>query len=163
MSLSQLAAVADLLAAAGVIGSLLFLAFQMREANRENGLNNWRQLLENLTRYKAVTNDPYMADLVVRGNADYNALREAEKLSFGLYIEQGIHIIGNFEKHTGTVPRQLKGLDFAVQNLMHDLLHTPGAKQWWTEWKPRGRFMPITVQTIEQLQAEGRTFVGPHR
>ncbi len=163
MSLSQLAAIADLLAAAGVIASLLFLAFQMREANRETGLNNWRQLLESLTHFKATTNDPYMADLVVRGDADYRALSPAEKLTYGNYLEQGIHIIGNFEKYTGTVPRQMKDLDLAVHNLMHDLLRSPGAKQWWAEWKPRGRFMPATVKTIERIQAEGSTFLGPHR
>ena len=40
--LPTLAAIADLIAAADVIGSLLFLAFQMREQNRETGLANWR-------------------------------------------------------------------------------------------------------------------------
>lgn len=161
--MSQLAAIADLIAAAGVIASLLFLAVQLREQNRETGLNNWRQLLESLTTFKATTNDPYMADLIVRGNADFHSLTEAEQLTYGHYIEQGIHIIGNFDKHTGTVPRQMKDLDLAVKNLMHDLLRSPGAKAWWADWKPRGRFMPNTVATIEKEQAEDSTFIGPHR
>ena len=160
--LSTLADIADLIAAAGVIASLLFLAVQLREQNRETGLNNWRQLLESLTRFKATTNDPYMADLIVRGNADFHALSPPERLSYGNYLEQGIHIIGNFDKHTGTVPRQLRDLNLAVHNLMHDHLRSPGAKQWWTWARPHGRFMPATARTIARMQAPGTTFIGPH-
>lgn len=160
--LPTLAAIADLVAAAGVIGSLLFLAIQLREQNRETGLSNWRELLVTLTNYKAATNDPALADLVVRGNADYHALSPSEKLTFGLYLEQGIHIIGNFEKHSGTVPRMMKDLNLAVQNMMLDHLGTPGARAWWAESKPKGRFMPATVRNIEAAQAEGRVPVGPH-
>ncbi|WP_424975463.1 hypothetical protein [Dinoroseobacter sp. S124A] len=160
--LAQLAAIADLIAAAGVIASLLFLAFELRIQNRETGLSNWRHLLESLTNFKATTNDLAMADLIVRGNADYTSLTPAEKLSYGHYLEQGIHIIGNFEKHSGTVPSQMRDLQLAVHNLFLDLLSPPGARQWWAEAKPRGRFMPNTVRTIEKMQEEGRRPLGPH-
>lgn len=160
--LLKLAAIADLIAAAGVIASLLFLAFQLREQNRETGLNNWRQLLESLTALKASTNDPRMADLIVRGNADFHALSPAEQLAYGNYLEQGIHIIGNFEKHTGTVPRTMKDLDLAVHNLMLDLLSPPGARQWWAVSKPHGRFMPATAATIDKFQVDGLKAIGPH-
>lgn len=160
--LMTLAAIADLVAAAGVIGSLIFLGVQLREQNRETGLNNWRELLVTLTDFKGITNDPAMADLVVRGHTDYHALSEAEQLSFGLYLEQGIHIIGNFEKHSGTVPGQMKDLQYPVQNLMLDHLATPGARAWWTQSKPKGRFLPATVATIDRLQREGVAPVGPH-
>lgn len=160
--LTTYAAIADLIAAAGVIGSLLFLAFELRIQNRETGLANWRQLLESLTHFKATTNDPYMADIVIRGSADYNALTAVEKLTFGNYLEQGIHIIGNFEKHSGTVPAAMRDLDLATHNLLLDHLNTPGARQWWAVAKPRGRFMPNTVVRIEALQREGTQPKGPH-
>jgi hypothetical protein len=160
--LPTLAAIADLIAAAGVIGSLLFLAVQLREQNRETGLNNWRELLVTLTDFKAATNDHALADLVVRGNADYHGLSAPERMTYGLYLEQGIHIIGNFQKHSGTVPRMMRDLDLAVQNLMLDLLAHPGARAWWKESKPKGRFMPATVRTIEAAMEEGRVPVGPH-
>jgi hypothetical protein len=160
--LTILADIADLLAAVGVIGSLVFLGVQLREQNRETGLKNWRELLVNLTEFKGLTNDPYMADLVTRGNADYAGLSAAEKLSYGLYLEQGIHIIGNFEKHTGSIPRQMADLRYPVHNLMLDLLSPQGAREWWAESKPRGRFLPATVKTIERMQAEGARPIGPH-
>lgn len=160
--LDTIANIADLVAAAGVIGSLLFLAFELREQNRETGLSNWRHLLESLTAFKAVTNDLAMADLVVRGNEDFHALGPAEQLAYGNYLEQGIHIIGNFEKHTGTVPRQMKDLHLAVHNLMLDHLRSPGAHAWWQTSKPRGRFMPATVQNIDRMMEDGRQPIGPH-
>lgn len=160
--LPTLAAIADLVAAAGVIASLLFLAVQLREQNRETGLNNWRELLETLTDYKGVTHDPHMADLVVRGHADFHALAPHEQLSFGLYMEQGIHIIGNFDKHSGTVPRQMKDLNLAVHNLMLDHLNSPGARAWWASSKPKGRFMPNTAALIDSTLAEGQIPIGSH-
>jgi hypothetical protein len=160
--LSTIADIADLIAAAGVIGSLLFLGFELRAQNRETSLSNWRQLLESLTAFKATTNDPQMADLVIRGHADYHALSPAEQLAYGNWLEQGIHIIGNFDKHIDTVPGKLRGLDHAVHNLMLDHLGTPGARAWWAATKPRGRFMPATVDTIDRMQEEGRVPVGPH-
>ncbi len=160
--LSTLADIADLLAAAGVIASLIFLGVQLRDQNRETGLNNWRELLVTLTDFKAVTNDPYMADLVTRGHLDYHALNAAERTTFGNYLEQGIHIIGNFEKHSGTVPSQMQDLRYPVHNLMLDHLATPGARAWWIESKPKGRFLPSTVATIEAVQAEGAVPIGPH-
>lgn len=160
--LSQIADIADLIAAAGVIASLLFLAFELRVQNRETGLANWRQLLESLTHFKAVTNDPYMADLVTRGQVDYHELTPSEQLAFGLYLEQGIHIIGNFDKHTGTIPAQMKHLHLAVHNLLLDLLNNPGARTWWAEAKPKGRFMPRTASTIEKALAFDAKPIGPH-
>ena len=160
--LTVLADIADLLAAAGVIGSLIFLGLQLREQNRETGLNNWRELLVTLTDFKGITNDPYMADLVVRGHENYHALSQTEQLSYGLYLEQGIHIIGNFEKHSGTVPSQMKDLHFPVRNLMLDHIGTPGARAWWKESKPLGRFLPATVEMIDRLQAPGQRPQGPH-
>ncbi|MEO0485818.1 MAG: hypothetical protein AAF092_07890 [Pseudomonadota bacterium] len=160
--IQTLAAIADLVAAAGVIASLLFLAFELRVQNRETGLANWRHLLESLTAFKATTNDPVMADLIMRGSADYAGLSAAEKLTYGNWLEQGIHIIGNFDKHSGTVPRAMRDLDIAVHNLMLDHLRSPGARQWWAQAKPRGRFMPTTAATIDKMQEEGRQPKGPH-
>jgi hypothetical protein len=160
--LTVLADIADLLAAAGVIASLLFLAVQLRDQNRETRLKNWRELQVSLTQFKAVTNDLAMAELVARGQADYGSLGPGEKLAFGLYLEQGIHIIGNFDKHSGTVPKQFRDLDVAIHNTMLDLLTSPGARAWWAESKPRGRFLPSTAALIEKLQRPDARPIGPH-
>ncbi|MEM1234811.1 MAG: hypothetical protein AAGH70_11870 [Pseudomonadota bacterium] len=45
---------------------------------------------------------------------------------------------------------------------LFDHLSTPGARQWWQEAKPRGRFRPNTVRTIEMMQQDGKAPIGPH-
>lgn len=37
-----------------------------------------------------------------------------------------LHIIGNFPKHSNSLPRELEGLEAAVTNLFIDMLTTPG-------------------------------------
>lgn len=160
--LDVLANIADVLAAAGVIASLLFLAFELREQNRETRLQNWRELTAALAEFKAVTNDPVMADLVERGHNDYAALGAAEKRAFGLYLEQGIHAIGNFRQHGGRVPMQFEHLHHVIRNTMLDHVTTPGARAWWAESKDKGRFMPATSAWIDELQTPGTKPDGPH-
>ena len=155
MSLSQIGSIADILAAVGVICSLLFLAYELRISNRETRMANWRQLLDSFREYKAVTNDLALSEVIERGAADYHALAPHEKRSFGQYLEQGIHVIGNFSKHSWTMPNELVGLETATRNSMLELLNTPGARQWWAEYKPKGKLMPETYRVVDAILADG--------
>lgn len=151
MSLSHVADLADLLAAIGIILSLAFVGYEMRQTRKQTELTNWRELLQTLTHYKAQLNDPVLAELVVRGHADYGSLSEAEKLTFGLYLEQGVHIYGNFLKHNDSLPRKLEGLEGAIANHFHEALRTPGGASWWEESHRRMRFMPATYRITDEL------------
>lgn len=57
MSLSQLAPIADVLAAIAVILSLIFLAYELRQNRKQSELANWRDLLESLSTFKGLSND----------------------------------------------------------------------------------------------------------
>lgn len=151
MTLSELASMADIIAAAAIIVSLLFVGVQLRLTRIQSELGNWRELLQQLTNYKGITNDLAVAELVIKGHADLDALDAAEKLSFGHYLEQGIHIYGNFLKHNDSLPRKLVGLDGAIKNSLSEMLTTPGGEVWWAEAHKRGRFMPETYRVIDAL------------
>lgn len=151
MTLAQIADYADLIAALGVMLSILFVAYEMHQSNREAKLSNWRQLLSSLSQYKGLTQDMALSELIERGHADYHALTGPEKRTYGNYLEQGIHIIGNFSKHSGTIPGELKGLEGAIDNSLRDLLNHPGALTWWEEGRPKGKFMPQTYRNIDRI------------
>lgn len=151
MNLSQLADIADLLAALGVVGSLLFLAFELRISNKENRMANWRQLLDSFREYKAITNNVEFSELIERANKSFDDLTAAEKRSYGQYLEQGIHVMGNFTKHRGGMPVELNGLQTAIENSMIDLLNTNGGRQWYKEYKPKGKLLPNTFRTIDAI------------
>lgn len=156
MTLGLLANLADVIAAAAVILSLLFVGYELHQNRKQSELANWRELLETLVDYKGLTHDPAFAEFVTRAHADYEVLNEAEKLRFGLYLEQGIHVFGNFLKHNDALPRKLEGLEDAVTNMFVDMLTTPGGKAWWAEARARGRFMPSTYRIVDAHLAKGR-------
>ena len=102
--LGQIADIASLLAALGVFASVAVLAYELRQTRHQAELSNWRDVLQTLTDYKARTQDPHLAGILVRGHADYGSLGPADAITFGMYLEQGVHIYGNFLKHNDAQP-----------------------------------------------------------
>ena len=151
MELSVIAQIADFITAIAVVVSLVFVGYELHMTRKQSELSNWREVLQAFTDYKAVTNDIEFAAFIVRAHEDYNALSPAEKMSFGLYLEQGVHIMGNFLKHNDALPRKLVGLEKAVANTFAEMLTTPGGSAWWAEAHERGRFMEATYNVIDEL------------
>lgn len=132
-----------------IVVSLLFVGFELHQTRKQSELNNWRDLLVTLVDYKGRTQEAEFAYLVVRGQHDYHALSESDRLRFGLYMEQGVHIIGNFVKHNDTLPRKLVGLENAIGNMFYEMLASSGGAAWWQEAKERKRFMPDTYRITD--------------
>lgn len=151
MNLSSIADIADLIAAAAIILSLVFVGYELHLTRKQTELTNWRELLGALTDYKAATNDLAFAEFLFRAHQDYGSLSEAEKMSFGLFLEQGVHIYRNFLKHNDSLPRKLLGLETAITNTYGEMLSTPGGATWWAEAHERGRFMPDTYRVVDAL------------
>lgn len=153
MNLGAFADIADLLAALGVMASLLFLAVELRRSNRDTRQANWRALLDSYRNFKSLTNDVDFAEFILKCRESWPELTPAEKLSFEHYQEQGIHVMGNFFKHASTMPDELVGLSEAVEVCMVEHLHGPGARAWYDDNKARGRLMPATYHNIDAILA----------
>ncbi len=156
MPIEELSLGLEFAATAAIVLSLLFLALEQRRTRKQAELANWRDVLQTFTEYKGLTNDPGLADLVTRGHADYAALSDADRLAFGLYLEQGVHICGNFLKHNDSLPAKLVGLEEAIANTLYEALSTPGGAAWWDEAATRGRFMTETYKIVNGLLARRR-------
>lgn len=161
MTIDQLVSYADLLAAIAVIVTVAFLASEMRQTRKQAELTNWRDLLQTLVQYKAATNDLAFAEFIERGHQDYAALTPGERRSFDLFLQQGVHVYGNFLKHNDALPRKLAGLDEAASNYFVDMLTTPGGAAWWAENRDKGHFMPDTYRTVDAILAKGRQPTAP--
>ncbi len=149
-----LSVIADIVAALAIVLSLCFVAWELHQTRVQSELSNWREILASLTEFKAITNDLGYAEFLIRAHGDYHALSEAEKLSFGKYCEQGVHIVGNFLKHNESLPRKLEGLEQAIAVHFAELLTTPGGAAWWVEAQKRGIFMPGTYTVTNKLLAD---------
>jgi hypothetical protein len=132
MTLSVLADFADIIAALAIILSLIFVGYELHQNRTQAELSNWRALCRTWSTTRGLTHDP-TSPVHQRAQADYDALSATDRMRFGLYLEQGIHIIGNFLKHNNSLPRKLEGLEDAVTNMFIDMLTTPGGKAWWAE------------------------------
>lgn len=155
MDIPTLAVIADLVAATAIVLTLVFLGYEMRQTRKQSELANWRDLLDSLVVYKGLTHDPELANLVERGHTDFAALGPEDRRRFGLFLEQGIHIYGNFLKHNDSLPRRLEGLDDAVQNYLVEMLTTPGGAAWWAETRALGHFMPETYRVVDRCLKRG--------
>ena len=159
--MDQIALVTQIVAALGVVVSMCFLAYELHLTRKQSELTNWRELLATLTDYKGQTSDLVFAELIERGHADYDDLLPHEQRAFGLYLEQGIHVLGNFLKHNDALPRKLAGLDDAVSNMFIDALTTPGGAAWYRDTRDLGRFMPATYEVIDAILVAGRKPTAP--
>ncbi len=79
MTLAQITVLAELLAAVGVIASLMFVAFEIRKNKAQMRPANWGNVADRFNAVYAQTDDIELAKLVVKGRQSYHDLSEAEK------------------------------------------------------------------------------------
>jgi hypothetical protein len=82
VNVSDVAALADVLAALGVIGSLLFLAFHVRQNTRTVRNQHWESHLDRLSSCFARPLDIQVASVISKGQTNYGDLSGPEKLVF---------------------------------------------------------------------------------
>ena len=88
MTLSQIADYADLITAAGVVLSLLFVAFEMHSSNRQAKRANMQSMLTGIRQLKHWGRDPHTVEILVRGRESFQQLTPAEKFVFANYTEE---------------------------------------------------------------------------
>lgn len=149
MTLSQIAAIADLLAAAGVIASLIFVGYEMRRSSEQARVANWHSVLSALREQKRRTDDPVVADVLHRGRQDFDALSDSEKIMFGYWMEEwlqaqeGLIVFRHVSAHS---PEDL--LRGARTNLRH-MFANPGCLKWWRDSGLANRWPPNLVKEVE--------------
>ena len=79
MNLSNIADIADLLAAAGVIATLIFLAMQIRQNTKAVQNTRWESYLDRLANNFARPMNEQVATVIVKGNRSFAALNDTEK------------------------------------------------------------------------------------
>ena len=84
MSIGELA---QLIAAIGVILSMLTVAKQVKDNTKQAKLANWGVLSERYMSVYKQTSDLNLADVIIRGHNDFNSLNESEQLAFGHFLE----------------------------------------------------------------------------
>ena len=160
MTLSALADLSQIVASLGVIVSLVVVAFELRKNTAQSKLSNYSEMINRYNTVYAVTNDIGMAELIVRGRQSYASLSEAEKLSFGGYLEQVCIANESSLVYDDSVVHQ-KGLSSSLwAKHMRFHLGFPGAREWFDEFEQQRGFPPTYMRAIHSV-IDGRNADNP--
>ena len=131
MNLELAGTIAEIVAAAGVIISLLYLAKQIRTGARiedarafESAINSWHQATANLL-------NKDNREVFIKGLADYDSLESSETLHFhamSAHLIDRLEIILQFERLGITERGHLANM---IGPFIKDLLSYPGFQRFW--------------------------------
>ncbi len=135
MNWDAIGAVAELAGAAGVIGSLFYLATQIRQNTRSVRTSSYHSLITNLTNLASdVGRDAAAADLFVRGQADLQSLSPTEQRQFGLLLQSTFRSFENIFYHSSR--EMIDDIVWAGwKNRIIRYFWQPGVQAWWPLWR----------------------------
>ena len=130
MSISEIAAIADVLAALGVIGSLLFVAFEVRQNTRTVRNQHWESHMIRLANTFGRQLDNHVATVIEKGRSNYDDLTGPEKVVFNAWASD---YVANVSGSVGFYRQHILGPDTAVlaERRLEWLFKDSGAIQWW--------------------------------
>ena len=145
--------VAEIVAAVGVISSLLYLAKQIKgSSNTENArafesaINSFHQATSNLL-------ETGNLDLFMKGLADYESLSDSETVKFhvlSVHFIDRFEIMLQFERLNVTDKRHLTGM---FGPIMRDWLTYPGFRTVWDRESP---YFSVNLRQWHQENIEGK-------
>jgi hypothetical protein len=154
-------ALANLLAAAGVMASLIYLGIQIRQSTRTERARAFQDLFAGFTAQNLEMFGPQNIDLIISGMRDFNGLSGRDRLRFDHLM------MGYFNVLEATILSRSAFLlgDETLENWSYALrtrfLPYPGARDWWSEAK--SIFAPGTrIWVDEQISATdtGSDYLG---
>ena len=130
MNWGAIGALAELLGAIAVIGTLLYLRLQIKQQNKSQQLEVKESILEGFNRAnEQLASDPTLASLFVRGLNDPDALSISESAQFSwllrLFVNQYVKIFDLYQNGTLT---EDEWRDFGAQGAF--MMTRPGGQRW---------------------------------
>ncbi len=135
MNWDGIGAFADVVAAFGVIITLLYLAIQIREQTKESRLSATRELARDWSEgLRFISGDDSNMELYQRAIADYAGLSGGDRIRAYMMFSSQIRIIEiqHFHISSGNLePTLFAGMEYRIKQ-MGEL---PGIRYWWANNK----------------------------
>ena len=147
MSIGELA---QLIAAIGVILSMLTVAKQISDNTKQAKLINWVVLSERYMSVYRQAGDLNPADVIVRGHRDFESLTGAEQLAFGHFLEnicianEGALVMAN------SVSRGKEGMISLFERHVRWHLGTKGGSAWFEKFQQERGFPDDLTRSIHK-------------
>lgn len=153
MNWEALGAIANLLAAVGVIATLMYLSIQIRQNTKAVRSSSIQNLVQSFsTTAQAAVENEHIIPLLLKGNAGVDGLTEVERARLHFWF------IMTFRRFEGVYfQRDLGIVDADVidgfERSHVAILASKSAQQWWADSK--GIFNSGFVSYLEELLAKG--------
>lgn len=131
LGIEDLVNTAEIIGGIAVIGSLIFVAKQMRESNLNTREANYRQVMQhNISMGRMIGSDPVIAGLYRRGCADFDSLNDDERWQFGSLM---MAMFCDFNQHYTMHKQNRLDPEFweAIEYNMNFYINRPGVLAWW--------------------------------
>lgn len=155
MTFTQIAQIADLIAALGIIATLLFLVFELRQNARQASYANWQGIIGFVRSHREWSSDPAMAEIVSRGRMDYRGLSEGEKFAFENWMMNGLTAFYTVLIHKPSAVAEKEGHETSKRQIRH-LMSFPGTIDCWEAVGLAKRYPPSMVAIVEGFIREYR-------
>ena len=130
------ASVAEIVAAIGVMISIIYLAIQVRHSNRQSRLQTHNDTLNHMhAPIQQMLAQPELAEIIRVGGEHPDRLSEAEWFRFGYYYLMQFNMYEFlYAAHFGeaTAPQIWTGTDASWKNVFRN---EPGVRKIWREWR----------------------------
>ena len=150
MDLNTLANIAEILSGAGVIASLIFVGYELRQNTLQKRLDNWSRQVDRFSDIYGRASDPVLGDLIARGRDNYHGLTEGEKIPFGHHLEQ---LCIALEAMLHASDENIIGEGDIIQLFeKHIMYHIgcPGGRAWYSEFQQQRGFPPFITGYINK-------------
>jgi hypothetical protein len=131
MPLDQLANIAEIVAAALVIVSLIYVGVQIRQNTAATHAATGQAWFNTFDGHVGLINSsPTLADILHRGATGLSNIKDSEIIQFGAYLDQSFTSfeIFYFQRKAGTLGARLWSIQ---RQAIAALLMQPGQQQWW--------------------------------
>lgn len=167
MNWDALGAIAELLGAVGVIGSLLYLAGQVRMSSRASAVESKLESTALLCNFiDSIIGDPDLLDLQRRGIADVELLTKPEYIRFSNMSMKAFWMFSAsyFQYRSGTITED----DFhETKAVIHYWLRGRGCRMWWGKFGRESmsplfaKFIDAEIEKIKPLIEKPRPVSSP--
>ena len=159
MNLSDLGSLANLIAAVGVMISLIFVAVQIKASTLEMKAAHWESLLDRISNLTSRTLDRDVAEIVQKGIKSFNGLSDTEKVVFASWAHEFV-VTASQQRRMGALGLLRPALVKVANERLTWLFKAGGSREWWKSQNrmPLVRDLEATIdELIRSINFEERT------
>lgn len=149
LSWEALGAIGELVGAAAVLITLVYLALQMRQNTKAVRIAARTTLQDAFSGVAdLLASSPEIAELYLKGCVDYRTLSRTDRLRFSSVLQNYLFSIDMLHEQASEGMMETT----SVLERIRPLFKQPGVRDWWSQ--NSGLFRPTFVRTVESVIAE---------